>query len=83
MYFWLFLDEIQSTLDEPKQISDATRQVAERKAQNRFLEQGGRALYTALGSKPAFWWKWVFPTPELNQSPMRTLWWDWASVLVK
>ena len=22
-----------------------------------------------LGSKPAFWWKWIFPTPELNRHP--------------
>ena len=55
----------------PSQIGSAAwfKQTAERKAQNQSWSGVDAPYLLPLDSKPAFWWKWVFPTPELNRHP--------------
>jgi pyruvate,water dikinase len=67
--FWLYLEEIRAAFGKPGQPGDLTLPVAERKAQNRSWSGVDAPYLLPLSSKPAFWWKWVFPTPELNRHP--------------
>lgn len=67
--FWLYQDEIRSTFEEPDRIGGLAQHAAERKAQNRSWSGVDAPYLLPLDSKPAFWWKWVFPTPELNRHP--------------
>ncbi len=43
--------------------------MAERQAKDRLWTQGDPPYLLPPGSQPAFWWQWVFPTPELNRQP--------------
>jgi pyruvate,water dikinase len=65
--FWLHQDEIRSILSEADVKPCFTLQVAERKAQNASWTTMEAPYLLPIESKPAFWWKWVFPTPELNR----------------
>jgi pyruvate,water dikinase len=67
--FWLYQDEIHSAFEEPNRIGCLTQQVAERQANNQVWSKVDAPYLLPLGSKSAFWWKWVFPTPELNRHP--------------
>jgi pyruvate,water dikinase len=67
--FWLYQDEIISTFEEQNRIKGLTQQVAERRAQNDSWENVDAPYLLPLSSKPAFWWKWIFPAPELNRHP--------------
>jgi phosphohistidine swiveling domain-containing protein len=67
--FWLYLDEIRAAFEEPNRIKCLIQQVAERKAQNRSWSGVEAPYLLPLSSKPDFWWKWVFLTPELNRHP--------------
>ena len=64
--FWLKLAEIHSALSAPGSLAPA---VAERRANNKAWTNADAPYLLPVGSKPAFWWKWVFPTPELNHHP--------------
>ena len=67
--FWLYRDEIDRAIAEPHRTSPFTPTVTGRKA--RYHSQYGLDAPYLLpaGSKPAFWWKWIFPVPELNRHP--------------
>jgi phosphoenolpyruvate synthase/pyruvate phosphate dikinase len=64
--FWLNLDEIHAAISTPESLIFA---VAERRANNQAWTNVDAPYLLPLGSKPAFWWKWIFPTPELNHHP--------------
>jgi pyruvate,water dikinase len=64
--FWLTFDEIRAALS----VSDPlTAKVAERQANNQIWSTVNAPYLLPMSSKPAFWWSWVFPTPELQRHP--------------
>jgi len=65
--FWLRLEEIRTTLASPLPGNAFTVQVAGRQAENKLWSQSSAPYLLPEGSKPSFWWKWIFPTPELNR----------------
>jgi pyruvate,water dikinase len=65
--FWLHLDEIRKALEAPGQHGTLDSLVAGRKEDNKRWSQGEAPYLLPEGSKAAFWWKWIFPTPELNR----------------
>jgi pyruvate,water dikinase len=67
--FWLRLDEIRSAFASPVPADQLTAQVAERQEKNQAWSQSSAPYLLPAGSRPGFWWKWVFPTPELNRQP--------------
>ena len=67
--FWLYLKEIRASFEEPGRNKGLTEQIAFRKAHNNSWSGVDAPYLLPLGSRPAFWWKWVFPTPELNRQP--------------
>ena len=67
--FWLHLEEIRTALTSPIPVNVLTAQVAGRQAENKLWSQSSAPYLLPEGSKPSFWWKWVFPTPELNHHP--------------
>ena len=72
--FWLHLEEILTALTSPIPVDVLTAQVAGRQAENKLWSQSSAPYLLPEGSKPSFWWKWIFPTPELNhQVDARTL----------
>jgi len=42
---------------------------AERQARNQGLSKVNAPYLLPIGSKSAFWWGWIFPTPELQRHP--------------
>lgn len=64
--FWLSLDEIRTMLLEPRSLAGT---IAERQANNRAWSKVDAPYLLPVGSKPAFWWSWIFPTPELQRHP--------------
>jgi pyruvate,water dikinase len=64
--FWLKLDEIHSALSVPESLIPA---VTERRANTLAWTNADAPYLLPAGSKPGFWWKWIFPTPELNHHP--------------
>ena len=67
--FWLGLDEIRTAIAGPAPAAPLIAQVEQRRAQNQAWSQSSAPYLLPVGSKPALWWKWVFPTPELNRQP--------------
>jgi len=65
--FWLHLEEIRAALTSPIPANVLTAQVAGRQAENKLWSQSSAPYLLPKGSKPSFWWKWIFPTPELNR----------------
>jgi pyruvate,water dikinase len=64
--FWLNLDEIRASLSTP---SPLVATIAERQANHQAWRRLNAPYLLPLGSKPAFWWSWIFPTPELQRHP--------------
>ena len=64
--FWLNVDEIHAALSMKKSLAD---KVIERQANDYVWNQVDAPYLLPLGSKPAFWWSWIFPTPELQRHP--------------
>jgi pyruvate,water dikinase len=73
--FWLTHEELcalTQALDSAGAPNGAHRQVAERRARWQ-QRQGIRPPYILpLGSKPSFWWKYVYPAPADRQPPDET-----------
>jgi len=67
--FWLNLAEIQQAFEGPGQPGRLFEPVASRQADHRAWSGADAPYLLPQGSRPAFWWKWVFPTPELNRQP--------------
>jgi pyruvate,water dikinase len=67
--FWLNLGEIKAALEGPNPPGSLSAPVALRQANNRAWTGADVPYLLPLGSRPAFWWKWIFPTPELNRQP--------------
>ena len=65
--FWLHLEEIRAALTASSQVTNLTDQVAARQADNKLWSQSSAPYLLPQGSQPSFWWKWIFPTPELNR----------------
>lgn len=66
--FWLTLDEIQSALKNPR-IYIYTTEVEQRRTNNNAWSKINAPYLLPVGSKAAFWWSWIFPTPELQRHP--------------
>lgn len=64
--FWLHLDEIEAALTGPKFLAG---QVQARKTDQEIWRKIDAPYLLPVSSKPAFWWGWVFPTPELQRQP--------------
>ena len=64
--FQLTLDEIRAALNAPHSLVEA---VAERRAAAHAWSKIDAPYLLPVGSKPAFWWGWVFPVPELQRHP--------------
>jgi rifampicin phosphotransferase len=64
--FWLTVDEIRGVLSAPVTL---TNLVAERQAQAQAWSKVNAPYLLPVGSQPAFWWPWIFPTPELQRHP--------------
>jgi pyruvate,water dikinase len=64
--FWLAFDEIRATLSMPTPL---TATVAERQTNNQVWSKVNAPYLLPVNSQPAFWWSWVFPTPELQRHP--------------
>jgi len=64
--FWLRLDEIRSAFAGPNLLIPL---VKARQAQNQTWSRSSAPYLLPVGTHPAFWWKWIFPTPELNRQP--------------
>jgi pyruvate,water dikinase len=67
--FWLRLEEIRTVFASPVPSDSLAELVSERQALNKQWSQSSPPYLLPVGSKPQFWWKWIFPTPELNQQP--------------
>jgi pyruvate,water dikinase len=67
--FWLYLDEIRTACAQTNQAAGLAAPAAARQAQNKTWTGAQPPYLLPLDSRPAFWWKWVFPTPELNRQP--------------
>lgn len=67
--FWLRLEEIRTAFASLVPSNTLAEQVSERQAKNKQWSQSSAPYLLPVGSKPQFWWKWVFPTPELNRQP--------------
>ena len=67
--FWLYLDEIGAACKNLNPLAGLAGPVAARQAQNQLWTGAQPPYLLPLDSRPAFWWKWVFPTPELNRQP--------------
>ena len=61
--FWLQLDEMCVALTSPIPVNALTVQVTGRQAANKLWSQSKAPYLLPEGSKPSFWWKWIFPTP--------------------
>jgi len=64
--FWLSIDEIRASLSLP---TDHAAAVARRQAEGRAWSAVSAPYLLPVGSKPASWWSWIFPTPELQRHP--------------
>ncbi len=64
--FWLNLNEIHAAVSNPESLISA---VAERQANHQAWNKAGAPYLLPLESKPAFWWSWLIPTPELKRHP--------------
>jgi len=64
--FWLTIDEIDAALSAPLSLAAIA---AERQARNQGLSKVNAPYLLPIGSKSAFWWGWIFPTPELQRHP--------------
>jgi rifampicin phosphotransferase len=64
--FWLTFDEIHAALSMRASL---TTTVAERQAHNQDWSKVNAPYLLPIGSQPAFWWGWIFPTPELQHHP--------------
>ncbi len=68
--FWLTLSEVRSAFDEEGITGMLlTQRVDERQANHKVWSQVEAPYLLPVGSQPAFWWSWVFPTPELQRHP--------------
>jgi pyruvate,water dikinase len=64
--FWLTLTEIQAALVKPEALH---AQITERQADHQVWSQVQAPYLLPVDSQPAFWWGWIFPTPELQRHP--------------
>jgi rifampicin phosphotransferase len=64
--FWLAFDEIRAALSTPAPL---TATVAERQTNNQVWSKVNAPYLLPVNSQPAFWWSWIFPTPELQRHP--------------
>jgi rifampicin phosphotransferase len=64
--FWLSLEEIRAGLGEGVSSQD---KVTMRLADQAAWSQVSAPYLLPQGSRPDFWWKWIFPTPELQRHP--------------
>jgi pyruvate,water dikinase len=64
--FWLNIDEINAALSTT---SSLAARVIERQANGDVWNQVDAPYLLPVGSKPVFWWRWIFPTPELQRHP--------------
>ena len=67
--FWLNLDEIGSALRLEKNCSGLSTTVAGRQAEQAAWQHLNPPYLLPSGSRPAFWWHFIFPTPELQRHP--------------
>jgi rifampicin phosphotransferase len=64
--FWLTVDEIHGALATPAVLMTL---VVERKMHNQAWSKVNAPYLLPVGSRPASWWHWIFPTPELQRHP--------------
>jgi phosphohistidine swiveling domain-containing protein len=64
--FWLTVDEIHGAFATPASLKD---RVTERQRHNRAWSKVNAPYLLPVGSRPAPWWHWIFPTPELQRHP--------------
>jgi rifampicin phosphotransferase len=64
--FRLTVDEIRSAFVLPAAL---TTLVTERHRHNLAWSKVNAPYLLPVGSQPAFWWHWIFPTPELQRHP--------------
>jgi rifampicin phosphotransferase len=70
--FWLRLDEVRAVVaaldagQAPEPLSSAA---GERQRLNEAWSRVQAPYLLPRNSKPAFWWHWIFPTPELQRHP--------------
>jgi rifampicin phosphotransferase len=64
--FWLTWEEIGRALSAPTPFVPI---VAKRRIYNEAWSKVSAPYLLPTGSRPAFWWHWIFPTPELQQHP--------------
>ncbi|MGC1378736.1 MAG: PEP/pyruvate-binding domain-containing protein [Anaerolineales bacterium] len=64
--FCLNLDEIRAALATPQSLA---AKVAGRQADQDVWSKVNAPYLLPVTSKPAFWWGWIFPTPELQRHP--------------
>ena len=70
--FWLRWDESQrivSSLDENKIAASMDGLIRERRNSVDLWSKVEPPYLLPVGSRPSFWWKYIFPTPELQQHP--------------
>jgi len=64
--FWLNIDEINAAFSTTPSLA---AKVIERQANGDVWNQVDAPYLLPVGSKPVFWWSWIFPTPELQRHP--------------
>ena len=64
--FWLTWEEIRIALTDRTSLATL---VAKRRNDNEAWSKVSAPYLLPAGSRPAFWWHWIFPTPELQQHP--------------
>jgi len=64
--FWLKLAEIRAALSSTESL---TARIAERRSNNQVWSKVDAPYLLPVSSQAAFWWSWVFPTPELQRHP--------------
>jgi phosphohistidine swiveling domain-containing protein len=70
--FWLRLDELQAlaaALDHGQGAGPLSELVDERRRLDDAWSRVEPPYLLPVGSRPGFWWGWVFPTPELQRHP--------------
>jgi rifampicin phosphotransferase len=64
--FWLTMDEIHGAFATPVSLKAI---ILERQIHNQAWSRVNAPYLLPVGSRPAFWWHWIFPTPELQRHP--------------